>query len=664
MSFLNPSFLWLAPLAALPVIIHFLNRPKTKSVEFPTIRFLLTATRKVLRKFKILQLLLLLLRVAFILMLLIAFARPVRRAPLADEAVDNIILIDTSYSMSFVTGRDRAIDSAKRLAAALTDNLAGRFALATFNRKLELHIYPTDDKNRIKNAILDIELSPYPSDFNNSLNELAESDIVSDPGAKNIIIFSDFISSGFAGGEIPDIENAEYMLVEVTGSGENVWIEEARAGYAYEQTPIEIICLTDATETSQARIDLYIDGERVRRKEINVSGLKELRFSHTFEYPGKYTGYLSIHSPPEKNRIAPDSVSYFTINVRPRINVLLVDGKPGYTLMGGESYFIERALSPRRYRSPASGRVVTARELIDTDLENYDIVYLLNVSVDTDIERKITDYAASGGSVGIFAGDNTETAAYNRILRHLMPLDILSSNPASAGTSIEPYEGSALDEIFSDSSNQIEIKKLIPASGAAGLEPVLKSGSYPLLFKYPSPDGIQGNMAFFASPLSVKWGSFPLSAQFPVFVHKLTSFLAGRDEEEGLLYISGEALPLRPESRVRFETMWEESEADPQPYLPDSSFPGHYFSNGEIYAVNLQGGGESRIEKLSPSEIRRSFPSGSHFIPYSPSLESDMLNAVLGSEKSSFFLALAAAFLVGEEFLRKYIKRKTTGADQ
>ena len=40
MSFLAPFFLWLLPLAAIPLIIHMLNRRNLITINFSTIRFL------------------------------------------------------------------------------------------------------------------------------------------------------------------------------------------------------------------------------------------------------------------------------------------------------------------------------------------------------------------------------------------------------------------------------------------------------------------------------------------------------------------------------------------------------------------------------------------------------------------------------------------------
>ncbi|MGM0568264.1 MAG: hypothetical protein ACQESB_03485, partial [Elusimicrobiota bacterium] len=74
--------------------------------------------------------------------------------------------------------------------------------------------------------------------------------------------------------------------------------------------------------------------------------------------------------------------------------------------------------------------------------------------------------------------------------------------------------------------------------------------------------------------------------------------------------------------------------------------------------VNLSGGAESELENLSRRRIQEKFPSVSLNISYSDNLKADMLNTLTGEEKSGFFLIIAAAFLIGAEFLRQHIKKR------
>ncbi len=76
MVFLNPAILLGLLAASIPIIIHLLNFRKLKKVEFSSISFLKELQKSKIKKIKIKQWLLLLLRTLLIILLVLAFARP------------------------------------------------------------------------------------------------------------------------------------------------------------------------------------------------------------------------------------------------------------------------------------------------------------------------------------------------------------------------------------------------------------------------------------------------------------------------------------------------------------------------------------------------------------------------------------------------------------
>ena len=76
MSFAGVSFLYLLPLAALPVLFHFMLRQRKRPMVFSTLMFLKRTDPKLNSRRKLQELLLLLLRVLLILLILLALSRP------------------------------------------------------------------------------------------------------------------------------------------------------------------------------------------------------------------------------------------------------------------------------------------------------------------------------------------------------------------------------------------------------------------------------------------------------------------------------------------------------------------------------------------------------------------------------------------------------------
>jgi hypothetical protein len=121
-SFLSPLFLLLAAAAGVPLLLHLLRRRIGTRLDFPAVRYLLRAEQENRRTMRLRNLLLMLLRVATVILLSIAAARPVGRMIGAGHAPAAIaILIDNSMSSGVVVGGRSMLD---RFKSASLDVLA------------------------------------------------------------------------------------------------------------------------------------------------------------------------------------------------------------------------------------------------------------------------------------------------------------------------------------------------------------------------------------------------------------------------------------------------------------------------------------------------------------------------------------------------------------
>src|SRR5262245_47196678 len=106
MSFLAPYLLFGTLAAGIPIALHFFYRSRFRNVPWAAMKFLLAALEQTSRRLKFQELLLLLLRVAILLLLAVALARPTLRSAAAGrgDAVDAVLVIDRSMSMSARAG--------------------------------------------------------------------------------------------------------------------------------------------------------------------------------------------------------------------------------------------------------------------------------------------------------------------------------------------------------------------------------------------------------------------------------------------------------------------------------------------------------------------------------------------------------------------------------
>jgi hypothetical protein len=111
MGFLNPALLLLGLAAAVPILLHLLQRHQGPRVIFPALRYLRRAERESARNIRLRQLLLMLLRVAALLLLALAASRPYTRLGGAAHLPTAVaIVLDNSMSSGAVVGEERVID--------------------------------------------------------------------------------------------------------------------------------------------------------------------------------------------------------------------------------------------------------------------------------------------------------------------------------------------------------------------------------------------------------------------------------------------------------------------------------------------------------------------------------------------------------------------------
>jgi len=137
LSFLSPALLGGAAIVAVPIVLHLIMRRKPVPHEFPALRFLrerATATR---RRLRLSHILLLLLRMAALLLLATALARPVLRGAgwLGDREgpVAAAFVFDTAPRMLLREANRSRLDQAKTMAQVLFGKLPAASKVAVID---------------------------------------------------------------------------------------------------------------------------------------------------------------------------------------------------------------------------------------------------------------------------------------------------------------------------------------------------------------------------------------------------------------------------------------------------------------------------------------------------------------------------------------------------
>jgi hypothetical protein len=133
-SFLAPLWLALAGVAAVPLLLHLLRRRSGTRVDFPAARYLLRAEREHSRRLKLRNILLMLLRVAAVILVALAAARPVTRIAGTGHAPTALaVVLDNSLSTAVVVDGRPQLDAlrARALAAVGQATAVDRIWLVT-----------------------------------------------------------------------------------------------------------------------------------------------------------------------------------------------------------------------------------------------------------------------------------------------------------------------------------------------------------------------------------------------------------------------------------------------------------------------------------------------------------------------------------------------------
>lgn len=127
MNFLNPLALIGLVAAGIPVLLHLLNLRKLRTVDFGTLRFLQELQQSRVRRIKIQQILLLILRTLLVVFAVLAFSRPTISSNLpllsTSERTSVVLLVDNSASMEAADQRGRRFQQSIDAALAVIDGL-------------------------------------------------------------------------------------------------------------------------------------------------------------------------------------------------------------------------------------------------------------------------------------------------------------------------------------------------------------------------------------------------------------------------------------------------------------------------------------------------------------------------------------------------------------
>lgn len=473
--FLHSSLaMWALAAGLLPVLIHFINRRRYRQVPWAAMNFLLAANRRSRKRLRMEQLLLLLTRMAAIILLGLAIARPfVSAAPLGGLGagrVHRVLILDNSLTtLAKSEGEQTRFASALRAADDWLASLpeGDVVSLITTATPAEAVVeYPMGDRRVMRETVRTMPAYYKPAEWGRAL-ELARDIVRSSPvasGNQAICIVSDFRRADWTGdldsndGKAAISESVVatalrrlasdtsantpgMQLIRISDEGgENVGISD----FFMESTLLAprlparaVVEVANHTMSTQRGLSLLFrrGGQLLRRESVpDVAPGASATVTASLEFASAGTHLIDVElEGTRRDALEIDDTRYLSVEVRESVAVLLVDGQPGLTPLSGQAGYLATALQPTAGLVPGSddsqsprvaepslveAKVVGTVELGGEVLADYDVVALCNVARFSPRQwEQLHEFAARGGGVFVFGGDQIIVDHYNEFGR-------------------------------------------------------------------------------------------------------------------------------------------------------------------------------------------------------------------------------------------------------
>lgn len=428
MTFLNPAILFGLIAAAIPLIIHLFNFRKPRLVDFSSLTFLQELRRETLRRLRLKQWLLLFLRMAAIVCLVLAFARPTVESSVAGRIAATgrtsvAIVLDNSISMLqrdqhgdfFSQAKDELLAVAKDLDSG--DELTILLLVADPDASPGRLASPALAADWVDEVDVKAGRAGLESAISKGLAVLAQSSHTN----KELFLISDLQATTFSDSLDIDIppgvrvyiipvgsairNNAAVVRVEIVSS-----IVDLDQAVTLRATVVNF----GATDLQNWGVSVYLAGSRVAQGTVDLKSGESATVNLVMS-PGQ-RGWLPGYVEIEDDEFDFDNRRYFTLHVPQVRNILVVKGD------GTNPDYLEFALSRELSRNGSvfEINVVEEKALSSISITDYDAIVLYGLHFFSSGQiASLANFVSSGGGLFVLTGDSGPAPDQQALLRAL-----------------------------------------------------------------------------------------------------------------------------------------------------------------------------------------------------------------------------------------------------
>ena len=544
MSFLFPNILWGLFGLTIPIIIHLYNLRKSKTLEFSSIQHIQALEKNSIKRLKIVQWILILLRMGIIASLILMFSGPLLISetiwiPSKKESTA-VIIIDNSASMSVKNDNLTFLDQAKEKIPKILSSFDGLVNLKVIqtNPPLELYSGIVEEGSNLEYKNWNVDHSNGKDNLWNLVDSLLSTLDMSLPN-KEFFILSDFQF------EPPrslknKIKDWRFYTLSSSSLNENIAITDISL-MDQVKMPNDLLKLNTKIENmgkNEIRnlpVELYLNKERVGQivSNFKINTIKDFSFQ---VYPGK-GGVVSGKIEIPVDNFSLDNKQTFEINIPDQISCKVIASsdnglfiiKTILESISGEEEFLDLELK-------------LMSEIERIYLDETDVLILEDpLIIEPSAIESIKRFLNEGGSILWFAGENykniNEQITRNLLLPSFKDQIILNDksyltvkvvdrkNPLLQDFNIRNLE-SSLPKIFRYNS-------IIPKKDHSLI--LNLNNNDPFLLNIP----IYGSeIYYFTSPLDLKWNDFTMKGLLIPLIHRLLILSATNELNTQLIEVN------------------------------------------------------------------------------------------------------------------------------
>jgi hypothetical protein len=551
LSLLSPWFLAGLLAVAVPFVLHLLAREAAPTVHFSAVRFIRRAPVERTRRRRVSDPLLLLLRMAALALLALAFARPFLPGS-AGVVPATLVAVDRSLSVSGPV-EWRAVLETARAAIDLAPG-GGAVGLLAFDDRVDVVLAPGHDR-RAAAAALD-RLEPTAGGANAGLALTRAVDLLDGRGGR-VVVVSDLQRSARRADVlaiVPGSVVVEVMVVPPAPS--NLAVRSVTR----EDRGTSVVVVNHGPTPRSTQVSLDVDGRAVEDLpvELDPGVAREVLF--TADLPSEGVAIARVR---DGEGPTFDDVRYHVLDPRPPLRAGIVtsaDAAPEASL------YIERALRVASTDVDIDVTVVPAADPSLDEVGMFDELATVILTGTRGLDRRARDRIAAfvreGGGLLLVAGPDTEPGVVRDLFGSDLRLDLEAAGPGAWPATFAASE--IRHPIFSAMGPYVAHLADVRVHGGLRIVP---GDRWRTIARFTNDEAAvaeathgEGRVIVFASDLGQAWNAWPVHPTFLPWLHETVSYLAARaavpsavvvaDVPEGVARVPGTFETGTPRRRV------------------------------------------------------------------------------------------------------------------